>query len=68
MEILVGNTGQILKELNTRRAQVEALTLLKFEIERSTDTEKSHNEVALLKSAFLKVVNVSKVEVEKIPA
>lgn len=64
-KIIVGNTGQLLKELNTQKAQVEALTLLKFEVERCAATEKSRDEVALLASAFNKVVSISKTEVEK---
>lgn len=52
LELVVGNTGQLLKELNTQRAQVEALMLLKFEVERSPDAEQGNDEVALLKSAF----------------
>lgn len=64
LEMVVGNTGMLLKELHDQRAQVEALTLLKFEVERSGEDAE---EVALLKSAFKKVVSVSQVEVQKIP-
>lgn len=66
---LVGDAGLLMKELDEKKAQEEALTLLKFEIKRTAIGKKQRGDdgVALMKLVLTKASSISKVKAEKIP-
>ncbi|KAL4161238.1 Armadillo repeat-containing protein 3 [Phytophthora ramorum] len=67
MSRMVVNSGEVLKELQDTRAQLEAMMMLKYEMEQRSD-QQSKETMHLLKSMMVTVVRASKATVENLPS
>ncbi|KAL4166458.1 Armadillo repeat-containing protein 3 [Phytophthora ramorum] len=67
MSRMVVNSGEVLKELQDTRAQLEAMMMLKYEMEQRSD-QQSKETMHLMKSMMVTVVRASKATVENLPS